>query len=438
MGAPRRHAACRGDTVEDERDAMRYRLLAGIPAEASLSLAAHREIHGETPRLGRSDGDALIRQVAAAGLTGRGGGGFPTATKMAIVAEGSRPVVVVNGTEGEPMSAKDRVLLGMTPHLVLDGAEIAAQAVGARECLLVAPAAQLPGLHAALRERRSLPRSGTRVKLKEAATGFVAGEETAVLAHLEGRPPRPRLVPPRPAERGYRGRPTLVNNVETLAHIALIARHGSDWFTGVGTPARPGTTLVTVSGPVRAPGVFEVPSGIPIPKLLEIAGGATEQVRALLVGGYSGAWVEGSGQELALEDASLRTAGAIAGAGVVVALGMSDCPVAETARLASWLSAESAGQCGPCVYGLDSLSELLERTAGGRRVTGDRERLARWTGMVSGRGACQHPTGAARMIASAARVFAAEFEDHARHGRCDACAWSRVLITPGRRDSRAA
>jgi NADH:ubiquinone oxidoreductase subunit F (NADH-binding) len=417
---------------------MRYRLLAGAVGGVPVSLAAHHELHGEAPTLGRHDADALIRTVAEAGLKGRGGAGFPAATKMAVVAGSTRPVVVVNGTEGEPMSAKDRVLLGTTPHLVLDGAEIAAQAVGARECIVVAPSDELPALHAAVGERRRLPRSGVRMKLKAAATGFVAGEETAVLAHLEGRAPLPRLVPPRPAERGYRGRPTLVNNVETLAHLALIARHGSGWFRSIGAAGRPGTTLVTLSGAVQAPGVYEVPCGVQMPELLAIAGGATEPVRALLVGGYSGAWVDGDGRGLTLDDASLRKAHAIPGAGVVVALGESDCPVAETARLAAWLSQESANQCGPCVHGLDSLSELLERAAAGRRLKGDRERLTRWTGMVIGRGACQHPTGTARMIASAARVFETEFADHARHGRCYACATSRVLLTPRRRQSRAA
>jgi NADH:ubiquinone oxidoreductase subunit F (NADH-binding) len=228
-----------------------------------------------------------------------------------------------------------------------------------------------------------------------------------------------------------------VNNVETLAHLALIARHGSDWFRSVGTVARPGTTLLTLSGAVQAPGVYEVPCGVQVPELLTIAGGATERVRALLVGGYSGSWVPGIGRGLTFDDASLRSAHAIPGAGVVVALGESDCPVAESARLAAWMSEESANQCGPCVHGLDSLSQLLDRAASGRRIKGDRERLTRWTGMVSGRGACKHPTGVARMISSAARVFETEFADHARHGRCDACATSRVLITPRRRERAA-
>jgi NADH:ubiquinone oxidoreductase subunit F (NADH-binding) len=413
------------------------RLLAGLPPTGALSLGAHLEAHGGRPTVTRGDGAALIELVEASGLRGRGGASFPASIKLAAVARGRNPVVVVNGTEGEPMSAKDRVLLEFTPHLVLDGATLAAQAVGARECLLVAPAGSHRRLAEAIAERRQMPGSGVRVKLKTAAAGYVAGEETAVLAHLEGRRPLPRVTPPRPAERGFRGRPTLVHNVETLAHIALIARHGADWFRSVGTPERPGTTLVTVSGAVGVPGVYELPTGEPLPALIEAAGGRTEPVRALLVGGYFGAWVEGCGSGLRLDDTSLRPTGAISGAGVVVALGERECPVAEVARLAAWLSSESAGQCGPCVHGLAGIADLVERAADGRGLSGDRERLVRWTSMVSGRGACRHPDGAARMIATATRVFAREFQDHDRYGRCEACAWPRVLATPSR-EARAA
>jgi NADH:ubiquinone oxidoreductase subunit F (NADH-binding) len=155
-----------------------------------------------------------------------------------------------------------------------------------------------------------------------------------------------------------------------------------------------------------------------------------EDVRALLVGGYFGAWIHGAGHGLALDDASLGPMGAATGAGVVVALGASECPIAETASLAAWLAAESAGQCGPCVHGLGGLAEVLARLAAGRLADGDGERLARWTGMVRGRGACRHPDGAARMIDSAARVFAAEMNEHALWGPCRSCHRPRVLRTP--------
>jgi NADH:ubiquinone oxidoreductase subunit F (NADH-binding) len=286
------------------------------------------------------------------------------------------------------MSAKDATLLARAPHLVLDGAVLAARAVGAREIVVVAPAHT--GLDRAVAERSDR----LDIRVVERAPGFVAGEETAVIAHLEDRPARPRVKPPWPAERGYRRRPTLVNNVETLAHIALIAR--GEWED---------TRLVTLSGAVRNPGVHEAAPGARVTDLVE----PSEPLRALLVGGYFGGWVE-PGEDV----------GPL-GAGVIVALGRSACPVAETARLSAWLAHESAGQCGPCVHGLGALAGVLARIAAGRPEREDFARLSRWTEMVRGRGACAHPDGAARMLASARRVFAAELHDHAHHGPCTAC-----------------
>jgi NADH:ubiquinone oxidoreductase subunit F (NADH-binding) len=390
---------------------MTARLLAG-----GRSLADHLDAHGPLPQ----PGAALIDAVARAGLRGRGGAGFPAATKLAAVAEGRRPVVVVNGTEGEPMSAKDALLLARVPHLVLDGAVLAARAVGAREILVVAP--RHVRLEAAVAERREK----LSITVTPRAAGYVAGEETAVIAHLEGRPPRPRVTPPRPAQRGYRRRPTLVQNVETLAHMALIARHGPDWFRTAGTPERPGTMLVTVSGAVRAPGVIETQPGVPLAGLLDPA----EPLRALLVGGYFGAWLAPA-LDARLEDAWLAERGAAVGAGVIVALGRSACPVAETARVIGWLADESAGQCGPCVHGLGALADVVGRIARGRAQRGDFERLERWTEMVRRRGACAHPDGAARMLASARRVFAAELADHAHNGPCRACHVPSALALPG-------
>ena len=394
------------------------RLLAGMSPAGPLAYDRHLAVHGPLP----DAGSELIAEVAAAGLRGRGGAGFPSAVKLAAVAEGSRPVVVVNGTEGEPMSGKDRALLRRVPHLVLDGAQAAARAVGAKRVLVVASAAENAVLAAALSERRG----GPRFTLTDRAPGYVAGEETAVLAHLEGRAPRPRVTPPRPAERGYRGRATLVQNVETLAHLGLIARHGADWFREVGTADRPGTTLVTLSGSVRRPGVYEVPSGITLGELQQLAH-PSEAVRALLVGGYFGAWLPSDATGLALDDASLRPHAAAVGAGVIVVLGQQACPVAETARLTRYLAGESAGQCGPCVHGLGALAEVVERFASGRTSPGDGERLVRWIDMVRGRGACAHPDGAARMLSSAVREFRRELEDHAYRGHCARCAAPSTL-----------
>jgi NADH:ubiquinone oxidoreductase subunit F (NADH-binding) len=321
---------------------------------------------------------------------------------------------------------------------VLDGAMLAAQAIGARDCVVAAPARVHGPVRAALRERRHVATPAVRIKLEASGSGYVAGEETALLSHLEGRAALPRLKPPFPAERGLNGRPTLVQNAETLAHVALIARHGAAWFRDGGAGGVPGTTLVSVSGAVQAPGVYEIPAGTPLPDLLRVAGGPLQQVRALLVGGYFGGWVEGTGDGLSFADASLQSAGVSAGAGVVVALGAADCPVAETAALAAWLAEESAGQCGPCVYGLAALAELLGRIARGRTESGDAARLARWTEMVRGRGACRHPDGVARMISTAARVFATELAEHARRGPCAGCHRARLLLTPRTREAASA
>jgi NADH:ubiquinone oxidoreductase subunit F (NADH-binding) len=406
------------------------RLLAGLPPEGPTTLVQHLTIHGDLPPAG-----SVLADVEAAGLRGRGGAAFSTAVKLGAAAAGTRPVVVANGAEGEPMSLKDRVLLTRVPHLVLDGAVLAAQAIGAREIIVAAPASVLGAVAAAVDERRGPGR--IRWRLEASAPGYVAGEETALLAGLEGRRPVPRTRPPLPAERGLRGRPTLIQNVETLAQLALIVRYGPDWFRAAGTGDDPGTTLVTLSGAVAAPGVYEVALGTPLADLAAIGAGAVEPIRALLVGGYFGAWLDGDGEGLTLDNSSLAVADASIGAGVVVALGASACPVAEVAALAAWLSEASAGQCGPCVHGLGALAALLERVATGRILQGDGTRLARWTGMVAGRGACRHPDGTARMISTATRVFAEELNHHARRGHSRACDVAPTLRLP-RQERRAA
>ena len=223
-----------------------------------------------------------------------------------------------------------------------------------------------------------------KLKLEESAHGYISGEESALIAHLEGRPALPRVKPPLPVERGLRGRPTLVQNVETVAQLALIARHGPVWFRE-GASDNPGTTLVTISGAVQRPAVYERRSALRCARSYRPPEGRQSPPRALLVGGYFGAWIEGNGGNLTLDDDALRKVGAGIGAGVVIALGASACPVAETARLAAWMSDESAGQCGPCTFGLEALAELLGRFAAGRTEPGDVDRLKRWTSLVRGR-----------------------------------------------------
>jgi NADH:ubiquinone oxidoreductase subunit F (NADH-binding) len=379
-------------------------------------LREHLERFGTPP----TRGAARLAQLAdSAGLRGRGGAGFPTGTKLAAVARRSKQAIVVaNGTEGEPASAKDKALLRLVPHLVLDGVTLAAAAVGAEEAIVAVGAGarnELRVVNAALAERRHARVDRVPLKLVAAPDTFVGGEETALVNWLNDGPPKPTFTPPRPFERGVRGRPTLVQNVETLANLALIARFGPEWFRSVGTEAEPGSVLVTLAGAIAAPGVYELALGTPLREVVRVAGGVTERISAVLAGGYFGSWISGDdAARIALTDADLRTVGASLGARTIAFLPATTCGVLETARITRWLAAESAGQCGPCVHGLAAVSGALERLA---RRQGDDERLPRWLDLVEGRGGCAHPDGAVRFVRSARRVFAREFELHAA-GRC--------------------
>jgi NADH:ubiquinone oxidoreductase subunit F (NADH-binding) len=416
------------------------RLLAGIHHERALTLSEHRSVHGEPPPLlggGRSRSRArarwLIEEVEAAGLRGYGGGGFPTAAKLRSVAETrGRAVVVVNAVEAEPASRKDRTLLALTPHLVLNGAVTAAEALGAEEAIVAVgehAGAAAASTYAAIEERaRDAEPGRVRLSVARVGGGYVSGQESALIRGLEGHPPLPTFAPPLPFERGLNGRPTLVNNAETLAHLALVARHGARWFRTLGTHAHPGSALVTLGGAVADPGVYEIEAGAPLASLVESAGGVTAGVRGVLTGGYSGGWAPGDAiGELVLSRDHLDAAGASFGAGVVWLLSDRTCPVAETARLARWLAAQSARQCGPCVHGLSAIAETVVALASGVGDRSSAQRLRALFSLTSGRGACAHPDGAVRLIASALRVFGEDFEDHLLEGPCGRCAHAGEL-----------
>ncbi len=394
------------------------RLLAGLPREdRPVTLEEHLDRYGTVPESGD-----LIGLVEASGLQGRGGAGFPAGAKLrAVVSRRGRPVVVVNGAEGEPPSGKDKVLLRCVPQLVLDGAVAAAEAIGAREAIVAVARgarAEADAVADAI-EGRHRRRLDGRVKLRLVTVPdlFIAGEETALVQFLNGGPAKPTFTPPRPFERGVGGAPTLVQNAETLAHVALIARFGPGWFRRLGTAAEPGSILVTLSGAIARPGVYEVALGTPLRELLAQAGGPREAIQAYLIGGYFGTWIDaGIAEGLSLSEADLSRAGGALGARAIVALPASACGLAETARIARYLAGETAGQCGPCVHGLDAIAGALERLAAGDR-TDRRDRLERWVAAVRGRGACRHPDGASRFAASALEVFADEVERHLG-GRC--------------------
>ena len=414
------------------------RLLSGIRDDGcALSFAEHVDAYG-----GHHDGargNAYVAELESAGLTGRGGAAFPVAKKMlAVAARGRRPVVLVNGAESEPASGKDRALLRTLPHLVLDGAALAADALGARR-VFMAVSREAPLEQAAItaaiaeRERARVDRN-VSFQLARVPRAFVAGEETALVRFLNGGPAKPTFTPPRPFEHGVSGAPTLVQNAETLAHAALISRFGASWFREVGTEEEPGSVLLTISGSVARPGVHEAALGTPFATVIDDAGGLTAPVSAFLVGGYFGTWVP-AGPMLGLQllQSDLAEQGAALGTLAIVAFPADACAVGEVARVTRYLAGESAGQCGPCVHGLAAIADGMERLATGSGD--DRTRLARWVDLVRGRGACKHPDGVTRFVASALDVFDEEVRVHLRHGRCGARP-SAVLPIPAQARSR--
>src|SRR5664280_2262654 len=394
-----------------------------------VGLAAHLERHGAlaSNRLSSAWRVAMVRETERAGLLGRGGAAFPTGEKMrAVLSETRQPVVIGNATEGEPASMKDRVLLAQAPHLVLDGATIAADIVMACEVIMVVHQDVRPMVDYAVDERLQMGVDRVPIRVVTASERFVAGEASAVVNWVDRGRPVPLGKPPRMSERGVDGRPTLVQNVETLAHLALIGRHGSQWYRQVGTEEEPGSMLVTLVGAVARPGVYEVGIGSTVGHVLALGGGPSASLQALLVGGYFGTWLSGGNSTL-LRPFSALGLGVGLGAGVLVAFPTGVCGVAETARLARYLASQSAGQCGPCRFGLPAIAGEMEAVAEGRPAR--MADLDRWLAEIDGRGACSHPDGVARQILTALEVFHDEVVQH-EEGWCTASGEDFVLPLP--------
>jgi NADH:ubiquinone oxidoreductase subunit F (NADH-binding) len=427
----------RADTPFGDPGSRGTRLLSGwfstgVPAD----LDQHLDRYGPAPLpQGRQAAQDLIAAVESAGLTGRGGAAFPTGRKLRTVA-GARgtAVVVANGMESEPASLKDEVLLHIAPHLVLDGAQLAAAAVGADVIHLCVPrtrAEQRGTLAAAAARRHHLGLDRVPVQVHVLPHHYVSSEETSLVNWINTGQARPTATPPRPFEKGVEGRPTLIDNVETLAQLALIARYGPAWFGGAGTADAPGTTLVTVSGAVPTPGVYEVPLGMSIDGILDTAGGPLRPLQAVLVGGFFGSWLPaGQAGATPFSKPALAASGAGPGAGVLVALPEEVCGLAETARVLAYLGAQSARQCGPCQFGLPAVAEDFAQLAWGGTDRAGYDRLWRRVGLLPGRGACRHPDGAARLAATALETFAADVRQHFYRGPCAAAGGRGFLPVP--------
>jgi NADH:ubiquinone oxidoreductase subunit F (NADH-binding) len=408
-----------------------------IVRDQPMSLAAHVAHYGPAPRYGARPA-ALITEVERAGLTGRGGAAFPTGRKLrAVAAANSRQpsaVVVANASESEPASSKDAVLLSHSPHLVLDGIALTAEAVGAtRAYLCVGPRSGLArSAGAALAERDQAGLTTLPIEVTSGPDGYLAGQETALVSVLNGGLPVPTFVPPRPSDKGVRRQPTLVLNVETLAQVALIARYGAAWFRSVGPDASPGSALVTVTGAVDRPGVREIPLGTPLGEVLRRSG-LNSPAQAVLTGGYFGTWLPlPAALSVPVSAPGMRAAGGSLGAGVLAVLPDTACGLAETARVTGFLTSQIADQCGPCRNGMPALAEAMNWIAFGQPDAD----IVRWTHqlteLVTGRGACHLPDGAAGLVTSALETFSADLRAHAQAGPCERARRPGMLPIPPR------
>jgi NADH:ubiquinone oxidoreductase subunit F (NADH-binding) len=387
------------------------RLLEGRDlALGAEGLAEHVQRLGPLPPAGPSFIDVLVRS----GLSGRGGAAYPAGLKWRSVAAQSNgtAVVIVNGAEGEPRSLKDRLLMTKRPHLILDGASLAARAVRAKQVVLY-----IGEEHHGAREsmaRALAERTGEErrlVRTVAAPARYVAGASSAAVHLVDDGIATPTTAPPSAHERGVDGAPTLVQNVETLAQIALIARTGSST----------GTLLVTVAGGVFRPGVLEIQAQTTVAEAVELAGGASEPPDAVLLGGYFGTWMKAANAwGLPLDHDALRARGLSLGCGVIGVLPGSRCVVCEVAGIMRYLASESSAQCGPCFFGLRALADACTRIAERGANSEDLQRLRRWSAEVSGRGACHHPDGAVMFLQSALTTFPDEFAGHRAHLRMSA------------------
>ena len=399
----------------------RLSMLSGWHASRRTDLASHIQHFGPLPSLDDDSALDLIAAIDSARLGGRGGAGFPAAIKVSSGRKMCRGgTLVVNAMEGEPASSKDRVLLSCTPHLVLDGAQLVAGIVGAsRVVVCVASQHDDPAaaMTAAISERLTLGSPTVPFELVRPPGRYVAGEESALVDWVGRGRGAPTFRPEKGTPLQLRGRPAMVHNAETLAQVALIARSGITQSTSSGSEDEVGTCLVTVSGAVDHPGVYEVELGSPISEIIDRAQPAAPPAAAL-IGGYGGTWIRREHLGTPFSNGALAEIGASRGAGVLVVLTSAACGIGETARIAAYMAGQSAGQCGPCVFGLPAMADRLRTIAVGNADERSVTRLVEQMATVTGRGACRHPDGVVRMVSSALDVFETDVQRHVSGQPC--------------------
>lgn len=389
------------------------RLTAGLDEHRRMDLDTHYEVHG---KLDGQTVDSLISLAEEVDLRGRGGAAFPFARKLRAVAANARnsdTVVLVNAAEGEPASMKDKMLLTRKPHLVLEGALLAASALDAKEVVIATPAGELAegSMRAAVAERGLIG----YVRVAGIQERFISGEGGSLVRAVNGELGQPSGRKVRTSDAGVRGLPTLLSNTETFAQLALLAELGPEEYGAVGTVQEPGTTLLSVSGSVKAPSVVEVTPGVPLAQVLDMC--EADVGDGVLIGGYHGKWLSAADAYGAIVSRrGMQQAGGELGAGIIVPLGPDTCPLGETVRVAAYLAQQSSGQCGPCRIGLPALARALSDLTMGDPQAHDLVKSAATA--VKGRGACFHPDGTTRFVLSALEAFAEDVDEHIINGSC--------------------
>jgi len=389
--------------------------------------------------------EEVIEEIKRSGLRGRGGAGFPTGRKWEACrrAPGTKKYVVCNADEGDPGAYMDRSVLEGNPHSVIEGILIGAYAIGADEGFVYVRAEYplaVKHLRGAIRQAEELGLLGEdilgsdfsfRLHVFEGAGAFVCGEETALLASIEGRRGQPRPRPPFPAQKGLWGRPTNINNVETWANVPHILERGADWFRSFGTEGSPGTKIFSLTGKVRNTGLVEVPMGTTLRELIfGIGGGPPEgkAFKAVQIGGPSGGCLPESLLDLPIDYESLTEAGAMMGSGGLVVLDEDSCMVDMARFFLEFTQDESCGQCPPCRLGTKRMLEILSRITGGRGRAEDMELLAELAETVKEASLCGLGRTAPNPVLTTLHYFRDEYKAHIHEGRCPAGV-CRALIT---------
>ncbi|OBK18757.1 NADH-ubiquinone oxidoreductase-F iron-sulfur binding region domain-containing protein [Mycobacterium asiaticum] len=378
----------------------------------------YRERGGYLPLV---DPDELLGEVEAGGLVGRGGAAFPLGMKLRAVRDNGRTaggaVVIANGEEGEPASVKDRWLLRHRPHLVLDGLRLAARVVSARRAYVyVSDPDSARSVEAALAEAAP---DDLSVEVFSVEPGYVAGEETAAVQAINGGPAKPTDKPPRPFEVGVGEFPTLISNVETLANLPYLQRHGARTYRAQGTVMSPGTFLATITGANRPPVLYELPHGLPFTEMLALHGVSSEQLRGVLIGGYFAGLLNRSVLDTRLDHETMRGIGSGLGCGAI-SLITDECPVAVAASVLAYFDRENAGQCGSCFNGTAAMAAAAGALRDCVASQEDVDRLRRWSVVLRGRGACGTLDAATNIAATLLDQFPAEVAHHL-DGACADC-----------------